>query len=123
MEFTVIDKITGKEADVERIALTEEWAKGLIYCDMEGFAVTEYGDLILLDECGRYVDVSQERFEVKFAERTCTPVRLKAYTTDGKGEKRFHHYNYYCSQCGKPLSLKGNPSYCRHCGAKIKDKR
>lgn len=72
MEFTVIDKTTGKEPDLEKIARTEEWAKGLLYCDMDGFAITECGDLILLDMCGNYADASPERFEVRFAERTCT---------------------------------------------------
>ena len=36
--FTVIDLQTGKEADERETALHEEWAKGLMYCDMEGFA-------------------------------------------------------------------------------------
>lgn len=62
--FHVIDRKTGKEADTYRIALKEKWAKGLVYCDMEGFAIEEDGTLLLLDECGnsRYCD--RERFEV-----------------------------------------------------------
>jgi len=52
-EFWVLDKKTGKEADPYNIALHEDWAKELCYCDMEGFAITEDGELILMDECGR----------------------------------------------------------------------
>lgn len=35
MKFRVIDNKTGKEADTWNIALHEEWAEGLVYCDME----------------------------------------------------------------------------------------
>ena len=62
--FTVIDHKTGKEADAYEIALHEEWAKGLCYCDMEGFAILEDGSLILCDECGKFVYCDTERFEV-----------------------------------------------------------
>lgn len=34
--FTVIDTKTGKYPNLEQIALKEDWAKNLIYCDMEG---------------------------------------------------------------------------------------
>ena len=64
MKFIVIDNKTGKEADVEKIALKEDWAKSLIYCDMEGFAITEEGDLILLDECGHYEFCDSKRFKI-----------------------------------------------------------
>lgn len=63
-EFTVIDKKTGKYPDVEKIALKEEWAKGLIYCDIEGFAIQEDGTLILSDECGNYAYCPADRFQV-----------------------------------------------------------
>lgn len=66
MTFKVIDNTTGKEADVEQIALKEEWARDLIYCDMEGFALTEDGYLILLDECGHFVFCNMDRFKVVF---------------------------------------------------------
>lgn len=64
--FTVIDIKTGKEADTYEIALHEEWAKHLMYCDMEGFAVEEDGTLILLDECGRHEYCPEGRFEVRW---------------------------------------------------------
>ena len=52
MKFTVIDKETEGYPDVEKIARQESWAKHLIYCDIDCFAITENGDLILLDDCG-----------------------------------------------------------------------
>lgn len=64
MIFWVVDKQTGYEADPEEIALKEDWAKDLIYCDMEGFAMLQNGELILVDECGRWEPCPEGRFEV-----------------------------------------------------------
>ena len=64
LPFIVIDKKTGKEADEYEITLREDWAKHLMYCDMEGFAIEQDGTLILLDECGQFVYCSSDRFEV-----------------------------------------------------------
>lgn len=66
MRFHVIDKKTGKEPDLREIALNEEWAKKLCYCDMEGFAIEDDGTLILLDECGAYAYCPSDRFAVVF---------------------------------------------------------
>ena len=66
--FRVIDSKTGEEADIERIARREKWAAGLIYCDMEGFAIEQDGTLILMDECGNYVYADRERFKVVWDE-------------------------------------------------------
>lgn len=63
--FDVIDTKTGEYPDLEKIALTEEWAQGLVYCDMDGFAVREDGSLILLDECGNCVSCPPRRFEIR----------------------------------------------------------
>ena len=63
--FTVIDKQTGKEPDLEAIALKEAWAHNLCYCDMDGFALTQDGSLILLDECGKHVSCPPGRFDVR----------------------------------------------------------
>ena len=68
MKFKVIDKKTGKEADAYEIALHEEWARGLCYCAIEGFAITEDGELILADECGKFAYCPDDRFEVVFKE-------------------------------------------------------
>lgn len=62
--FGVIDKKTGKYPDLEKIALEEDWAQGLMYCDMEGFALEEDGTLLLLDECGRQACCPPDRFEI-----------------------------------------------------------
>ena len=62
--FCVFDKKKNKEADCYKIALKEDWAKCLCYCDMEGFAITQDGMLILLDECGKYTYCPDNRFEV-----------------------------------------------------------
>lgn len=62
--FSVIDKKTGKYPDLEKIALEEDWADGLMYCDMEGFALEEDGTLLLLDECGRQACCPPDRFEI-----------------------------------------------------------
>lgn len=64
MKFLVIDKKTGKEADEYEIALKEDWAKNLIYCDMEGFALLQDGTLILVDECGSFEYCPADRFEI-----------------------------------------------------------
>ena len=66
MKFDVIDLITGKYPDLEKIALHEEWAKGLIYCDMEGFFFGEDGQLVLADECGNFAYCPDNRFKVIF---------------------------------------------------------
>lgn len=68
MKFRVIDKKTGKEADPYEIALHEEWAQRLCYCDMEGFALLEDGTLILVDECGHFEFCDPEGFKVVFEE-------------------------------------------------------
>lgn len=62
--FHVIDAKTGKEADIERIARREKWAAGLIYCDMEGWAMEDDGSLLLMDECGNFKYADRERFKV-----------------------------------------------------------
>ena len=62
--FTVIDNNTGKEADIGKIALEEDWAKDLMYCDMQGFALLENGSLVLLDECGKYEYCPSDRFTI-----------------------------------------------------------
>lgn len=64
--FSVIDPETGKYPDLEHVAMHEPWAKGLIYCDMEGFAIDEGGLLLLMDECGNFRYCPPERFTVIF---------------------------------------------------------
>ncbi len=68
MTFRVIDTLTGKPPDLKHIALTEAWAYGLIYCDMEGFVIEEDGGLILTDECGNLAYCPEGRFRIKVDE-------------------------------------------------------
>ena len=62
--FTVIDTKTGEEADEYAIALHEDWAKHLCYCDMEGWAIENDGTLLLVDECGKFAYADRERVKV-----------------------------------------------------------
>ena len=62
--FIVIESKTGEEADTYDIALHEDWAKHLCYCDIEGWAIEEDGTLLLVDECGRVAYADRERFKV-----------------------------------------------------------
>lgn len=64
MQFDVIDTKTGAYPDVGKIALTEDWAKGLIYCDIDCFAIQEDGNLILIDDCGNIAYPPEGRFEI-----------------------------------------------------------
>ena len=59
----VVDTQTGEYPNLEKIALNEDWAKNLIYCDMEGFSVNEDGYLQLSDECGNVVYCPPGRFK------------------------------------------------------------
>lgn len=65
LEFDVVDTKTGQYPDWERIATTENWADGLVYCDIDGIAIREDGSLILLDECGNCVSCPRDRFEIR----------------------------------------------------------
>ena len=66
LEFTVIDTVTNEYPDLWEIATAEEWARHLIYCDMEGFAIAEDGGLLLLDECGGVAYCPTDRFKVVY---------------------------------------------------------
>lgn len=68
--FWVLDKKTGKQAkwaDIKQLVLKshreKSWAHGLIWCDLEDWAIEPDGTLVLLDECGNYA-YPPERFEV-----------------------------------------------------------
>jgi hypothetical protein len=63
--FEVIDLKTGEEPDVMKIALKEEWAKNLIYCDIDGFYIGEDVTLILIDDCRNFAYCPSDRFEIK----------------------------------------------------------
>lgn len=64
IEFTVIDTTTMEYPDCGKIALNEDWAKHLIYCDIDGFYIGEDGNLVLVDDCGKAAFAPPGRFEV-----------------------------------------------------------
>lgn len=66
MKFTVIDKTTGQYPDVETIALYEEWANNLMYCDIFGFVVDEDGHLMLMDDLNNIAICPPDRFDVVY---------------------------------------------------------
>lgn len=63
--FDVIDIKTGEYPNLWDIPIKEDWAKDLMYCDMEGFAIEEDGTLLLLDECGKFCYCPVGRFEIR----------------------------------------------------------
>ncbi len=63
--FEVMEK-DGTYPNLTKIALEEEWAKHLVYCDIDEFAITESGTLILLDDCGNVAYPPQDRFKIIF---------------------------------------------------------
>lgn len=62
--FNVIDVETEDYPDLQYIVLHEEWAKGLCYCDIDGFCISEDGTLVLMDDCGRCAYPPDGRFKV-----------------------------------------------------------
>ncbi len=119
MRFTVIDKKTGKEADTYEIALHEEWANNLIYCDIEGWFIGEDGELILADECGNFTYADRDRFMVEFDDRNDEE--------RPQGEwKPFNSYYRKCDKCERMVGFDyadpehGNWfNYCPNCGAQM----
>lgn len=110
--FTVIDTNTGEYPDLEAIALHEDWAKGLVYCDMEGFAIEEDGSLLLLDECdnSRYCPIG--RFEVVWEEQE--PVKPICQIL-------FDVPYYFCGSCKTMLNMYAvKAKYCSQCGRQVK---
>lgn len=68
MTFTIIDTKTGEYPDCEKIALKEDWAKRLIYCDIDGFYIGEDGTLVLVDDCGNMAVPPYGRFTIVWEE-------------------------------------------------------
>lgn len=64
MKFDIYDNETGRPVDTETI---DEIAKtgNLIRSDIDGFALTEDGRILLLDDCGNSTECDNERFFVR----------------------------------------------------------
>lgn len=60
--FTVIDTETGEEPEIASLG----WDLGLCGCDMEGYAVTQDGILLICDECGSFSYLNQDRFKIVY---------------------------------------------------------
>ena len=62
--FTVIDKETGREVSAE---VMQRIAKngGLMEMDIDEFAITESGSLLLMDDCGNITYCVQDAFEIR----------------------------------------------------------
>ena len=64
MTIEIIDTATGRPPAVEKIdRIAKEY--GLMEMDIDQFAVTEDGQIVLLDECGYYSYVDAESFNLK----------------------------------------------------------
>ena len=118
MHFRVIDTKTGKEPDTYKIAKKEEWAKDLIYCDMEGFFIGEEGDLILADECGNYVSCEENRFKIIF-DRPNNEPREVLYSGDGYADGEMVYDMAECPNCAREFEdgdETWNCNFCPDCG-------
>ncbi len=124
IEFEVIDNQTGESPDCEKIALTEEWAKRLIYCDIDCFAITEDGSLILIDDCNNIAYPPSDRFTVTYDPDTLRP--------KGRWEKTEDDYCglnlWQCSLCNEEWCFEIdddvkdlNYNYCPNCGADMRE--
>lgn len=64
MKLKFIDLLTGEEP---KDLSSEDWVKdGLCWTDIEGFALTEDLEIVLLDECGNYIWPPADRFAFVF---------------------------------------------------------
>lgn len=122
MGFDVIDTKTGKYPDWEKIVLNEEWAKGLIYCDIDGIAIQEDGNLILMDDCGNYRYCPSNRFKIIQSHNSKSSSDSENWEPCVMCESCTNCWFCMNSKTGKPCAdcdeySKFNPvSYCRYCG-------
>ena len=63
--FTIIDKRTGEEVDIDTLVDELDLKTELMINDIEGFAIGERGEIYLLDECGNFVFVDPDNYEVR----------------------------------------------------------
>lgn len=112
--FTIIDNTTGNYPDCEKIALEEDWAKGLIYCDIDTFAITEDGNLILMDDCGNSAYCPADRFTIVFEKTIISALEKqipkKPYLLNYGG---YEVENWHCPN-GHIVYQRD--AFCKHCG-------
>lgn len=63
----VVKNRDGSTPNLEQIAITESWAKDLVYCDIGGFVMDEEGNLALTDDTNAIAYAPQGRFSVVFS--------------------------------------------------------
>ena len=95
MRFYVIDKRTGKEPifDGNHI-FKEKWCKGrLIEFDIDGWYISEDGQLALVDDCCNMAYPPPDRYEIVFEEPTvCDIDAIRAEIED---LDRFYDNDYF----------------------------
>jgi hypothetical protein len=60
-------KLEVSHLQLREIALNQKWAQGLLYCDIDGFAVDKDGVLMLCDDCGVVRYPPEGLFEIIWA--------------------------------------------------------
>lgn len=88
----------------------EQWAldhpeENMIYCDMAGFMVDEYGGLSIVDECGNYCYVGQSPDMVVVRDGALRPCPIcgsedLAYSFVSPDESGGSIYEIRCKKCG-----------------------
>lgn len=113
IEFVVIDNNTGREPNCELIAKTEDWANNLMPYDIDSFAMTEDGRVVLIDDCGNCAFAPSDRFTVKSDPESLRP----------KGRWEWCKDHWECTNCrmGRyhDLVLGLDAAFCGRCGAKM----
>jgi len=71
MIFQIIDRRTGKEP-TNRVINNIAKKGNLITCDIEGFFVSEEGQIILADECGNFTYVDPNRITATITDKVLT---------------------------------------------------
>lgn len=67
MRFRVIDNKTGK-APTDRVITNIARKNGLLEFDIDCFAITEDGFLLLIDDCGNIAYCDYKRFSIELLE-------------------------------------------------------
>jgi len=65
--FRIIDNKINREPtyeDLIEIVQNEEWARDLVWTDIDGWAIDEYGSILLMDDCGNVRYAPRGRFSI-----------------------------------------------------------
>ncbi len=89
VHFRVLLK-NGDIPDIEQIAQNFEWAKSLMWMDMECFLIDENGNVYLSDEMGSFVWADQDMFRVEFPIEEM--LRVELARRDEQLEEMYNQY-------------------------------